>query len=76
MFTSGPYTVVASATTEHQSDIISNPASRQVAAAEFQKLVTLRLPFYPRIDHDSNSKNSNSAPVNISAFSRSSAEQI
>ena len=37
MFTSGLYTVIASATTEHQSDIISNPASRQVAAAEFKK---------------------------------------
>ena len=40
------------------------------------KTWTLRLSFYPPIDHDSNSKNSNLAPVNISAFSPSSAEQI
>ena len=33
MYTSGPYIVIASTTTEHQSDIISDPASRQVAAA-------------------------------------------
>ena len=33
MFTSGLYTVIASATAEYQSDIIFIPASRQVAAA-------------------------------------------
>ena len=40
------------------------------------KIWTLRLSFYQQIDHDSNSKNPNLAPVNISAFSSSSAEQI
>ena len=42
----------------HQTDRPSRSTRPQ-----FQKLGTLRLPFYPRIDHDSNSKNSNSAPV-------------
>ena len=43
MFTSGLYTVIASATAEYQSDIISNPASRQVAAAVRSAVAVFKL---------------------------------